>query len=155
MARALDRVIDALAVLAGALLVVVTLLLCVDVAVRYMQIINITWIGDIASVSLFVMTFLAAPWVLREGAHIAVDSLVMTLPDRLRALVERLVNLLGCAICALLGVYAVRVLVGSYTADTQVYRMLVYPQWWLFVLPPVTFALMALVFLRNAARKTA
>ncbi len=150
MNKALDILINALAVLAGALLGVITLLLCLDVAVRYLQLFNITWIGDISAISLFLITFLAAPWVLREGGHIAVDSLVMILPDHIRRIVEIVVNLIGAGICLLLGIYALRVVMASYAAGTQVYKMLIYPQWWLFILPPLTFGLLALIFARKA-----
>lgn len=147
--RLLDGIIDALALVAGALLGAVTLLLCLDVAVRYAQVMNISWIGDVASVSLYLITFLAAPWVLREGGHIAVDSLLRVLPQGAVRPIETGVNLIGAGICALLCVYAVRVLLMSHAAGTQVYKMLIYPQWWLFVLPPVTFALLCLSFLRR------
>ena len=147
--KALDTFIDALAILAGVLLSVVTLLLCVDVAIRYAQVMNITWIGDVASVSLYLMTFLAAPWVLREGGHIAVDSVVRILPTSAQRGIGIFVNVLGAAICALLCVYAVRVLMASFDAGTQVFKTLIYPQWWLFTLPPLTFALLAIIFLRQ------
>lgn len=146
---ALDTLVDALAVLAGVLLSVVAALLCVDVAIRYAQVMNITWIGDVASVSLYLMTFLAAPWVLREGGHIAVDSVVRILPAGAQRLIGIFVNLLGAAICGLLCIYAVRVLMASFGAGTQVYKTLIYPQWWLFTLPPLTFALLAIIFLRQ------
>lgn len=147
--KALDTFIDALAILAGVLLSVVTLLLCIDVAIRYAQVMNITWIGDVASVSLYLMTFLAAPWVLREGGHIAVDSVVRILPSGAQRMIGIFVNILGAAICALLCVYAVRVLMASFDAGTQVFKTLIYPQWWLFTLPPLTFALLAIIFLRQ------
>lgn len=147
--KALDIFIDALAILAGVLLSVVTLLLCVDVAIRYAQVMNITWIGDVASVSLYLMTFLAAPWVLREGGHIAVDSVVRILPSGAQRMIGIFVNILGAVICALLCVYAMRVLMASIDAGTQVFKTLIYPQWWLFTLPPLTFALLAIIFLRQ------
>ena len=150
--RILDHIINALAVLAGALLAIVTLLLCVDVAVRYAQVMNITWIGDVAAVSLYVMTFLAAPWVLREGGHIAVDSLIRIMPERAQRGMGVLVSLIGAGICAILFVYAVRVLMASFAANTQVYKTVIYPQWWLFVLPPITFALLSVLFLRQLRR---
>lgn len=148
--RALDRAVEALAALAGALLTLVALALCVDVAVRYAQVVNINWIGDAASVSLYLIAFLAAPWVLREGGHIAIDSVTRTLPPGARRRVDICVNLLGALICAVLLVYAVRVLVASHEAGTQVFKMLIYPQWWLYIPPPVTFGLMALLFVRRA-----
>lgn len=153
--RLFDGIINALALLAGVLLGVVTLLLCLDVAVRYAQVMNISWIGDVASVSLYLITFLAAPWVLREGGHIAVDSVLRILPPGVVRPVNLLVNLIGAAICALLCIYALRVLLMSYAAGTQVFKMLIYPQWWLFILPPLTFALLAVSFLRRIGAEDA
>lgn len=152
MLKALDLIIDTLAVLAGVLLTVVALLLCVDVAVRYAQVLNITWIGDVSSVSLYLMTFMASPWVLREGGHIAVDSLVRVLPKPVQIRMNAVVNVLGALICALLFVYATRVLLSSFAAGTQVFKTIIYPQWWLFTLPPLTFALLAIEFLRKTRK---
>lgn len=149
----IDRIAQVLAILAGILLCAMAALLCVDVAVRYLQVINIAWIGDVAAVSLYLVTFLAAPWVLREGGHIAIDSVVQGLSARLRRAVQRLVNLAGALISAVICFYAIRVLIASYAAGTQVFKMLIYPQWWLFTVPPVTFGLMTLIFLMNTRAK--
>ena len=153
MSRVIDGAVGALAIVAGGLLALVTALLCLDVAVRYLQLASAPWIGDVASVSLFAITFLAAPWVLKEGRHVAVDVIVGRLRGRTGRLARQGVDALGAAICALLALYAVRVLLASIASGTMVYRMLVYPQWWLFALPPVTFALMALIFARQMLRR--
>ena len=152
MSRALDRLVEGLALLAGLALALLVGLLCLDVAVRYAQVVNIPWIGDAASIGLYAITFLAAPWVLRDRGHIAVDSVVKALPDGVQRVMRPAVNLLGAAVCVILTVYAIRVLLASYETGTQVFRMLVYPQWWLFTLPPLTFGLMAILFVRLAWR---
>ncbi|MEM8813584.1 MAG: TRAP transporter small permease subunit [Pseudomonadota bacterium] len=154
--RLVDRVVEGMAIAAGLLLAALTVLLCLDVFIRYFQAFNLPWIGDVASISLYAMTFLAAPWVLKIGGHIAVDSVVQALPESLRRGVRSTANLIGAAISAVLLFYAVRVLTASYAAGTQVYKMLTYPQWILYTLPPITFGLLLVLFLRAAfLRRTA
>ena len=60
------------------------------------------WLIDAIEYGLFTGTFLAAPWVLREGAHVRVDIVVTTLPPRGAALLETLADLIGLAVCLIL-----------------------------------------------------
>lgn len=153
ISRCLDMAVTALATLAAAFLIAICALLCVDVFVRYLGWASMNWIGDLGPVSLFAITFLAAPWVLRDKSHIAVDSLVKILPAQAQFRVRQGTNLLGAALSGVMCFYSFKMLLASYSAGTMVYRMLVYPQWWVFILPPLTFTLMALLFTRHAVQE--
>jgi TRAP-type C4-dicarboxylate transport system permease small subunit len=73
---ALDRLVDALAVVAGALLCALVLLISVDVAARSFKLFATPWTLDIAQYMLYAITFLGAPWVLREDGHIAIEVFI-------------------------------------------------------------------------------
>ncbi|MEM6761392.1 MAG: TRAP transporter small permease subunit [Pseudomonadota bacterium] len=142
--------VNALAVAAGILLVVITGLLCLDVFVRYAQIAAITWIGESAQYALYAVTFLAAPWALERGRHVSIEMLAAALPPKAAAAVSRVVGLIGAAVCLVLLVYAVRVLGASFDAGTMVFRTMIFPQWYLFVVPPPVFLLLSITFLKQA-----
>jgi TRAP-type C4-dicarboxylate transport system permease small subunit len=58
-----------------------------------------------------------------------------------------LANGLGLVVCLVMFVYAGKSLIGSFSAGTLVYKALIFPEWYLFVLAPITFSFLALIFL--------
>src|SRR4051795_13716262 len=79
-----------------------TALIALDVALRNLAGTGFPWLIDAIEYGLFAGTFLAAPWVLREGAHVRVDIVVTTLPPRGAAFLETVADLVGLAICLIL-----------------------------------------------------
>lgn len=148
MDRLLDRVIVALATIAGALLCTLTLLICVDVLVRYGGWFSLRWTLDVAEYHLYLITFLAAPWVLLRNGHIAVDLLVQRLSLATARRLAWLGYAIGAAVCSVLLIYSLKVLWASYSAGTLIYKALIMPEWPLFLVPPLSFALMLAVFAR-------
>jgi TRAP-type C4-dicarboxylate transport system permease small subunit len=144
----LDLVIDALAGVAGALLLLLTALILVDVGARTLRILSIPWSLEASEYMLYAITFLGAPWVLREQGHIAIELLVERLAPAARRAVRRVTDVLGAAVCAMLSYYACRVLWRSYAAGTMVQKSFVFPEWYVFaIVPPVTLILLA-IYLR-------
>ncbi len=147
----LDRLVDALALLAGVLLCALTVLVCLDVTSRTLRLYAMPWTLDVSEYLLYAITFLAAPWVLREQGHIAIELLVERLPAGVRAALLRATSVFGAVICVVLFVFSCRVLWRSYTQKNLVYETFVFPEWYLFTLAPPVFLLLALVFARSAA----
>ena len=114
---------------------------------RNVQWFSMPWALDVAEYHLYAITFCAAPWVLRNGGHITVDLLLQQLNATATKQFKHLAHLIGAAVCLILLYYACKVLWASYSAQTLVYKALIIPEWWLFVLPPLSFLLMLLVFL--------
>jgi hypothetical protein len=88
--RALQRseqrfgaLIDALAVVASLLLLAMMLVICGDVFLRNVAVpglpAGIAWSNEISELMLYLLTMLAAPWLLREGRHIRVDIVLRVL----------------------------------------------------------------------------
>jgi TRAP-type C4-dicarboxylate transport system permease small subunit len=101
---------------------------------------------------LYGITFLGAPWVLREQGHIAIELLVERLPPGGRRVVRRMTDALGAVVCAALFYYSCRVLWRSYTSGTMVQKSFVFPEWYVFVIvPPVTLILLG-IYLRWIVR---
>jgi TRAP-type transport system small permease protein len=145
----LDRLVDALGLIAGALLCGLVVLICLDVAARTFKLFATPWTLDIAQYALYAITFLGAPWVLREDGHIAIEIFVERLGPRARRWVRRGSDALGAVVCAVLLVYSARALWRSYAANNLVYQTFVFPEWYLYCLAPPVFALLLLLFLRR------
>jgi TRAP-type transport system small permease protein len=144
---ALDRLVDALAVAAGALLCALVALVCLDVAARSLKLFATPWTLDLSQYMLYAITFLGAPWVLREDGHIAIEVFIERLGPRSRRLLRRASDALGAAVCAVLLFYAGRLLWRSIESHNLVYATFVFPEWYLFSLAPPVFLLLLLLFL--------
>ena len=149
---AFDRLIDALAFVAGALLCVLVGLILVDVAARYLRWFSLAWGLEASEYMLYAITFLGAPWVLREEGHIAIELFVERLAPGPRRVVRRIADLLGASVCLVLFFFACRVAWRSYASGTLVHKSFIFPEWWVYAgMPPVLLMLLG-VYLRWLAR---
>ncbi|HSA89575.1 MAG TPA: TRAP transporter small permease [Burkholderiales bacterium] len=149
---ALDLLIDALALVAAALLCALVALILVDVAARYLRWFSLAWGLEASEYMLYAITFLGAPWVLRERGHIAIELVVEQLPERVRGAVRLAADALGALVCALLLVFACRVLWRSYQAGTMVHKSFVFPEWLVYAGMPPVFLILLVLYLRLLAR---
>jgi len=149
---ALDALVNLLALAAGAMLCLLVVLICVDVAARSLRLFATPWTLDVAEYLLYGITFLGAPWVLREEGHIAIEVAVERLPLRARALLRRCTDGFGALVCAVLAYYALRMFWRSYRAGNLVHETFVFPEWYLYVIAPPIFLILLLLFLRRVLR---
>jgi TRAP-type C4-dicarboxylate transport system permease small subunit len=143
-----DALIDALALAAAALLCALVVLILVDVAARYLRLFSIPWSFEATEYMLYAITFLGAPWVLREEGHIAIELLVERLPAAAQRVVRRIADLLGATVCVVLFYFACRVAWRSYESATLVHKSFIFPEWWVYAgMPPVMLMLLG-IYLR-------
>lgn len=119
----LDRLLERLALLGGALLVVVGALIGYDVGARYLFSAPTTWILDVSIYLTMWATFLAAAHTLRAGGHIRMDLYARRLAPPLRRRMDAAVAVLALAFSALLawqGLLSVRdaIRLGEVTLST-------------------------------------
>jgi len=146
LSKAYGFILDCLMGLACLLLLVMTLLIGADVAVRNAGLGSIAWSSEISEDILYVLTLLSAPWLLRQGQHIRVDILLRALPPRVGWLLEWAGDLLGFACSVYFVWYGIGVLTASYRAGALSIKTLVTPEWWLLAPLPVAFLLLAIEF---------
>lgn len=147
--RILDRIVTLLAVLAGVLLCLLVVLIGVDVFARSTRQFSLPFTLDVAEYTLYLMTFLAAPWVLRQQGHIAIEIFVERLPDPLQRFAARFVNAVAALTCSVLLVFSARQLWRSFESGNLVYESFVYPEWYQYAVPPPIFGLLGWQFLRR------
>ena len=127
-------------------------LICFDVAARTLKLFPTPWTFDVCQHLLCAITFLGAPWVLRENGHIAIELVVERLAPGARAVVQRLVDAVGTAVCALLLYYACRVFWRAWASGNLVYESFVFPEWYLYTLAPPVFLVLLALYLRRLRR---
>ena len=143
-----DTLIDALAVIAGAGLCGLTALICADVAARSFRLFAMPWSLDVAEYSLLVITFFGAPWVLVHGGHISIDIVTERLAPARRRRVASLVNALCAGVCGALLWFSLAAWWRTFSQGTLVHETWIFPEWWLFTVPPPIFLILMVIFLR-------
>ncbi|MEZ5652924.1 MAG: TRAP transporter small permease subunit [Burkholderiaceae bacterium] len=101
---------------------------------------------DVAEWALFLITFLGAPWVLREHGHIAIKIFIARLPGAAQRALGWLVNLIGALVCGVFLVCAVRQLLRAFDSGNMVYETFVYAEWYRYAVPLPIFALLLILF---------
>lgn len=150
--RSFDRLLVALAALAGAIFAAIAILIPVNVVLRNAFDTSIYGLLDAIEYGLLAATFLAAPWVLAKNAHVTVDLLVSSLRPGARRIADMAVNLLGAAVSALFLWYALEALGLSYSRGSMIRTAFIIPEWWTLTAAPLSMALIFVEFLRKLAR---
>ena len=145
---AFGRVLDALAFIACALVLAMTLMICADVLTRNVRIfphlVGLEWSNEVSEAMLYLVTLLTAPWLLRRGQHIRVDIVLRAVPARVGWIFEWIADVMALACCALITWYSARAAFASYQAGALSIKTLVTPEWWLLSALPVAFAALTL-----------
>lgn len=101
-ARCYGAVIVALAVIAGAILIVSFALIVYDVVLRNMLISPPAFSVPSIEYGLLYITMLSGPWLVRTRGHVVVEVLRQALPPRAKARLEVVVYIICVLVCVVL-----------------------------------------------------
>lgn len=127
-------------------------LMCVDVAIRNFRIGSLPWLIELTEYAMYAGTYLAAPWVLRLGAHVRVDAVLTALPKRYAVRLEQLVDIVGLGVALVLVWYGTASVVDAWTSDLVARKTWNFDEWLLLLPIPVCGALLAVEFVLRIAR---
>lgn len=154
--RAWGRVLEALALGACALIGLMMLMICADVLLRNLPLVagvdGLAWSNELSETGLYLITMLAAPWLLREGRHIRVDILLRAIPRKAGWICEWIADAIAFACCATVLFYGARATWESYAQNSITIKTLVMPEWWTLAPLPAAFALLAIEVLFRMRR---
>lgn len=148
-ARLYHLLMSACGALAALLFGGMALLVCADVVLRNVGLGSIAWSVEATEYILMVATFVAAPWLLYMGDHIRVDVVVRSLSAPMRRRLELATDLACFAICAVLAWQSVAVAADTAAQGSLVFKVLVFPEWWLNLPMAFACALLAIEFARR------
>ena len=146
LSRWYGRLLQAMTTAAGALLLVMTVMIGLDVFFRNIGAGGIPPSNELSEDSLYLITLLAAPGLLRQGQHIRIDIVLRVLPERVGWLLEWVADVIGLVCCLIFVWYGASVAAASFFDGSVTIKTLVLPEWWLLAPMPVAFALLALEF---------
>lgn len=150
--RALDGVLEFLCSLFGVAIGVVVLLICLDIFMRNAGLRSLPWMVEVTEYVLYAGTFLAAPWVLRQGSHVRVDLLLISVPKAVARRIEQLADLCGLIASLVMVYYGTIVMADAYVSKMVQFKALAVPEWILLLPIPIGCSLLALEFLLRMFR---
>jgi len=95
-----DRVVDFLAYMAGAAIILMMISISVAVVARPLMDVNLPGITEVNEYLLLYMTFLGTTWVLSRNAHVRVDILLNRLSSTGQALANTVTSTLAVIACS-------------------------------------------------------
>lgn len=141
------RLLNALALAACAILFLMTLMICADVLLRNVRLIpginGLAWSNELSEATLYLITMLTAPWLLRQGRHIRVDVVLRIIPKPLGWYCEWACDFLALACCLVMAAYGASATLASWKAGSMSVKTLEMPEWWLLAPLPAAFLLLA------------
>lgn len=128
-----NRAVDLLGAISAGSILALTFGVTLDVVLRVLQLAPLEWMLEASEYALLLITYLAAPWALREGAHVRVDVVVASLPRPVARLLDMVADLLGMAVSAALLVWGMKALLASKAMGSIIFKVMVFPEWWLYL----------------------
>ena len=161
--RFYDALVIGLAVLVGAMMGVMPILILYDVFARELggllgrilgtTILPPSWAVPVNEYSLLYAALLAAPWVTRQRGHVFIELLINALPRRARRIHAVVVIILCAALCAGLAWLSAKLALRAWIEGTSEYRSFPMPSEWLFGPAALGLALCSIEFLLFLGRK--
>lgn len=149
VSRGHEALLKGLGLLGGIAFAVIAVLVTLNVILRGFGITNFPWLLEVSEYVLYIGTFLAAPWVLRLGAHVRVDLLLGLLPGTGARLVSVAADLCGLAFCLVLARHGWNVCADAFSRGDMMFKELVIPEWPLLAVIPLSALLLAIEFARR------
>ena len=146
LSLAFGRLFDALAMAAALILLAMVVIVTADIVLRNLVGAGVVWANEVSEYSLYLMTLLTAPWLLRRGQHVRIDIILTLVPARVAWLMEAIGDVLGFAVSVVLVRYGLAMSTDSWRLGAITIKNLVFPEWWLLAPLPVAFALLAIEF---------
>jgi TRAP-type C4-dicarboxylate transport system permease small subunit len=155
-----DKTVNGLAILAGILLCLLTLLICVDALGRTLVRLfgtsqwgyTLPWTLEISEYALYFITFLGAPWVLQRKGHIAIDLLVHATEQRFGHRLRATADIIGFGVCLILFYFSCKVWWISFSEKILIHETFVFREWTIITLAPISFLLMAVILIIRICR---
>jgi TRAP-type C4-dicarboxylate transport system permease small subunit len=143
-----DRLILALAALAGATIAAACAVVLFDVSLRTLGVPVPAFAITFAEYAMLYITMCAAPWLVRERGHVYIDLIVRVLPSPVRRWAERMIYVISMIACSIMAVMGFDIFSEAFNSDRTDVRGIEVPLWISLFPIPVGFGLVTLELLR-------
>ena len=148
--RIFDHLIVGFAWLAGFLMMLALVLVCMDVILRYFFNNPTGWVIQISEYLLLYIPFLAAAYALREDSHVQIDIVLNRLSPGTRSLVNMITSVIGSLVLLVLTYYGALICLDYYHRGVPTLKYLKFPEYLVIMIIPFGCFLFSIQFLRKA-----
>jgi TRAP-type C4-dicarboxylate transport system permease small subunit len=146
--RFYDRLVDAFAFLSGLMLIWLMVAVVTSVLIRNFGGQPPAWLFTSTEYSLFYLTLLGAPWLVREKGHVFIEVAISHLPPKALDALSRLVMLICAAISLVLAWKGLELVISNVQGGDYDVRTYFIPMWIFTIAYPISFTLMGIEFTR-------
>jgi TRAP-type C4-dicarboxylate transport system permease small subunit len=146
-------VLYGMAYLGGFLMAAMMAVIFLDVVLRNLGYQSSSHFFTFTEYALLVVPCAGAPWMVREKGHIYVEILLMYLSPRARLRLTLAIGVCCVAVCGVLAWYGFGVALHDFLNNEKDVRSLDMPRWMVVGFIPLSFAMMAVEFLRFIVRR--
>jgi len=146
--RAIDFIINLMAGIAAVIMGILLITICYATFSRFAFNEPLARTVELAAYSLIYITFLAAPWLLRQRGHINVDLILLALKGRAKAALMLFNDIIGMIVSFVLFYFSYLITLSNYTEKVKVMDSSNTPQYLLLIAIPVSFFFLVIQFIR-------
>lgn len=143
-----NKLVTALAFLSGLMLVWLMIAVITSVLIRNLGIQSPAWLFTTTEYSIFYLTLLGSPWLIRERGHVYIEIGINRLPTKIRNTVSILTMLICVAISFTLAWKGLELFLSNVKNNDYDVRTYFIPTWIFTVTYPISFSLMGIEFSR-------
>ncbi len=143
-----DRLIDAMAFLAGMTMAFITVAICYEVVMRYFFLSPSIWVAQTCEYGLLWIVFLGTTWLLREQGHVAVDIICSRLKGKSRIFLNVVTFSLAGIACSVVVLFGCLYTLESVVRGITDVRAVTVPKYAIFVIIPLGSLFLSIQFFR-------
>jgi TRAP-type C4-dicarboxylate transport system permease small subunit len=149
LGKLFDVITDALAFIAGVILILIMISVSLDVVMRYFLKAPMLWVDELSEYGLLYITFMGTAWLLKQEGHVAVDLIdnVVSLKGRKRLTIFS--SVVGMFVCAVVTYFGVEVTWSLFARGIYNPTMLEIPRGVLVAVIPLGTFLLCVQFVRR------
>ena len=144
-----EKIIDAMAFLAGIMLVALVLIVCIEIGARYFFHRPQVWTVEVCEYLLFSIAFLGAPWLLKVGGHVNVDIFTTQFSQRKQQYLALFSTAVGAVVSLIICLTAVKVAYHSFLDGVLLTKTMSIPQYPFILLIALGYLMLLLEFIRQ------
>ena len=149
LAMAYKSLLNGTGAFAALLFLAMALLVCTDVLLRNLGNSSIGWAVEVTEYMMMLAAFCAAPWLVFTNDHIRVDVIVRNFTGVAKFVVSFISYTVCLLISAVLAWYSYTSLMDAKAQGGIVFKVLMFPEWWLGLPMLFCFALLVIEFTRQ------
>lgn len=146
-----DHVLNFLASLASALILISWFIVCLEIVMRYFLKSPLSWVVEVTEYIMLYSTFMGAAWLLRDEGHVKVDLVFNMLKPSNKAMLDFVTSLLGMIACLIVIWYGIQSTLIQYHEGIRTFTAMLIHKWPFIMIIPFGTLLLFIQFIRRAS----